>query len=418
MTRPRQSVGARPKLVERRALAVMVQKIHLEYPKGDVVDSPLAHITGWCTTADAATALTIRIDEQVVAHTVVDRADVRRVFPGVPSFGFTYAITPELCVGSRDRELVVRFELGDTTLERTLRLTDAAIDEALSWQRIKAAKREWCLSVLRCPTCREGRPALDDAGALVCPTCHAALEQTTSALNALPGELYRRAQLKPTAKVSSHPYVPAVAALVDEVRSAGGRTLDCGAGRREVQDESIVNMEIVDYASTDVLAVGQALPFADASFDLVLSLAVLEHVDDPFACAAELVRVVKPGGKIFCVVPFLQPEHGYPNHFFNMTRQGLAKLFDGKARILAHEVPTYGAPIYTLCWFVHEYLANLPPDARASFERLTIKDIASLKKTDYWQQPYVRALSTEGNWRLASVTAALLVRDEPTSGER
>jgi SAM-dependent methyltransferase len=237
------------------------------------------------------------------------------------------------------------------------------------------------------------------------------LEQTMSALNMLPAELYRRCHLKPTDKVSAHPYPVEVIQLINDVRRIGGKVLDCGAGFRSGSDETVVNVEIVDYPSTDVLAVGQSLPFADASFDLVLSLAVLEHVDDPFTCAAELLRVVKPGGKIFCVVPFLQHEHGYPNHFYNMTRQGLRKLFEGKARLLSHEVPTYGAPIYTLCAFVQEYAAGLPAPARAEFEKLTMADVLRLRKNEYWDRSYVRELSAEGNWLLASVTAALFERD-------
>ncbi len=46
-----------------------------------------------------------------------------------------------------------------------------------------------------------------------------------------------------------------------------------------------------------------ALPFADASFDVVLSMGVLEHVQDDAASLRELRRVVKPGG--LCLVFFL-----------------------------------------------------------------------------------------------------------------
>lgn len=44
----------------------------------------------------------------------------------------------------------------------------------------------------------------------------------------------------------------------------------------------------------------EALPFADAQFDLVWGNAILHHLDLPTACA-ELKRVLKPGGKaVFC----------------------------------------------------------------------------------------------------------------------
>jgi hypothetical protein len=36
---------------------------------------------------------------------------------------------------------------------------------------------------------------------------------------------------------------------------------------------------------------------------------------------------VRPGGRIFAAVPFLQPYHAYPDHYYNMTAGGLRNLF-------------------------------------------------------------------------------------------
>ena len=53
---------------------------------------------------------------------------------------------------------------------------------------------------------------------------------------------------------------------------------------------------------------GEALPFADGTFDLVLSNEVLEHVQDDRQAVAEMVRALRPGGRIV----LFTPNRGYP----------------------------------------------------------------------------------------------------------
>lgn len=45
------------------------------------------------------------------------------------------------------------------------------------------------------------------------------------------------------------------------------------------------------------------LPYTDASFDILICGEVLEHLVDPPATLARLVRLLKPGGKMFASVP-------------------------------------------------------------------------------------------------------------------
>jgi len=46
-----------------------------------------------------------------------------------------------------------------------------------------------------------------------------------------------------------------------------------------------------------------ALPFADNTFDYVISSDVIEHTPDPYLAVKEMIRVLKPGGKICITVP-------------------------------------------------------------------------------------------------------------------
>jgi SAM-dependent methyltransferase len=115
------------------------------------------------------------------------------------------------------------------------------------------------------------------------------------------------------------------------------------------------------------VAQGEDLPFADGSFDVVFSHEVIEHVTDDAAAAAEMVRVLAPGGRIvlFCpnrLYPFETHGHYWRGeyHFGNTplinylpnplrdrlaphvrayTGRRLVGLFDGlPVRVLHHQV--------------------------------------------------------------------------------
>ncbi len=82
-----------------------------------------------------------------------------------------------------------------------------------------------------------------------------------------------------------------------------------------------------------VQARGEALPFADGSFDLATSFEVLEHVPDDASAAAELARVLRPGGRALITVPaypWLWSEHDVAlDHQRRYTRQGLVAVLEG-----------------------------------------------------------------------------------------
>ena len=117
------------------------------------------------------------------------------------------------------------------------------------------------------------------------------------------------------------------------------------------------------------------MPFADHSFDAVFSFSVLEHVKDPFKCAAEIERVLKPGGIIYSSVPFLIPVHGYPHHYYNMTQQGLANLFSDNIDIVQDGVPISGHPLFTLNSVANIWNNSLSENDQEAFKDLTLREI-------------------------------------------
>lgn len=220
----------------------------------------------------------------------------------------------------------------------------------------------------------------------------------------LTGALREEFNIVDTDNVSSNSYPAEALALIDKHRD--GVILDCGAGRRSIYYSNVVNFEIVAYESTDVRGVGERLPFDDNTFDAVFSLAVLEHVKDPFQCAAEIMRVLKPGGELLCMVPFLQPMHGYPNHYYNMTKQGILNLFEPRLEVTSHEVPPYALPIWTLTWMLNSWSRGLDGEALEEFLNLRVSDLLA-ESTSYLDRPFVTRLSDDKNFELACGTTII-----------
>jgi SAM-dependent methyltransferase len=184
---------------------------------------------------------------------------------------------------------------------------------------------------------------------------------------------------------------------------AEGLILDVGAGYRPVYYSNVVNFEMMDYATTDVVGAAHRLPFKDGAFDGVISIAVLEHVKDPFRCAAEIARVLKPGGWLKCCVPFLQPLHGYPHHYFNMTHEGLRTLFEGRLTIERQEVTNPTHPVWAIAWQLRSWAQGLPPRARKQFLRTRVEDLIAYPGP-LLEKPWARELPREKLFELAAAT--------------
>jgi SAM-dependent methyltransferase len=112
---------------------------------------------------------------------------------------------------------------------------------------------------------------------------------------------------------------------------AGARILDagCGSGRNMVElarrgpttgvELSRASVELARGRESGEVIEGSvmALPFERDSFDLAVSLDVIEHLDDDLGALGELRRVVAPGGSLLLTVPaypWLWSGHDEINH--------------------------------------------------------------------------------------------------------
>jgi SAM-dependent methyltransferase len=110
------------------------------------------------------------------------------------------------------------------------------------------------------------------------------------------------------------------------------RVLDVGCGGKpyepyfEPYADEYVGVDIGNPAA-DIEGSVEALPVADASFDVVLCTQVLEHVNDPGQAVRELHRVTSPGGRVLASTHGVQVYHPSPDDFWRWTHAGLVRLF-------------------------------------------------------------------------------------------
>ncbi len=63
----------------------------------------------------------------------------------------------------------------------------------------------------------------------------------------------------------------------------------------------------IQQTALTVAAIGEELPFGDASFDIVMSDNVIDHATRPFAVVDEIIRVLRPGGLLYFTVNIHHP---------------------------------------------------------------------------------------------------------------
>ncbi|MEQ8783494.1 MAG: class I SAM-dependent methyltransferase [Roseibium album] len=136
------------------------------------------------------------------------------------------------------------------------------------------------------------------------------------------------------------------------------KTLVVGAGDSELTVPAAARCVYTDVAVggiTQMVSDAHDIPFKNATFDVVLAIAVLEHVADPYRCADEIHRVLKPNGYVYAVTPFMQQVHMGRYDFTRFTHLGHRRLF---RRFSEERSGVSNGQGMVLAWSIERYVAG------------------------------------------------------------
>ena len=152
--------------------------------------------------------------------------------------------------------------------------------------------------------------------------------------------------------------------LVAEAMKDGQLVLDAGAGEarhreyfrsgRYIALDSGSGDSEWNYSRIDICGDLERIPIRSDSVDRILCMVVLEHTRNPRRVLCEFARVLKPGGELVMVVPFLWEEHQAPHDYFRFTQYGIRLLFESSPLQL-----TLTAPIGGFFWLCARRSVNM-----------------------------------------------------------
>ena len=129
-----------------------------------------------------------------------------------------------------------------------------------------------------------------------------------------------------------------------------GPVLNAGA-QREVLGLQVINLDIALLPGVGLVGDAHRLPVESGSLAGVVCTGVLEHVADERQVVAELVRCLKPGGRIYVETPFLQGYHPDPMDRRRFTLEGLRALLCGTNIPVRADTAGQDRPWHTLSAF-------------------------------------------------------------------
>ncbi|MEN9373778.1 MAG: Ubiquinone/menaquinone biosynthesis C-methyltransferase UbiE [Pseudomonadota bacterium] len=236
-------------------------------------------------------------------------------------------------------------------------------------QEAASQRLQRIVPLLACPLCRGALVLQEET--LHCQQCSAEHPVKNGVPVLLPRGMRDAGsvELSDEDRVSRHPYSQRAEEIIAQY--ANGLVLDLGAGGKLERRQNVIQIDIFRYPAVDVASSADCLPFADNTFDAVISQAVFEHLQYPELAMQEIRRVLKPGGLVKIDTAFLQPEHGYPYHFFNVTETGLLhwlRDFD----VQWSGIEPHQHPKWALSWFLDVYLDYIGEEQAAVLRGISV----------------------------------------------
>ena len=164
--------------------------------------------------------------------------------------------------------------------------------------------------------------------------------------------------------------------------SIDGRILDIGGSKKSGYHELIGGAHTIETGNIDasygvdtIFDAEETWPYENGSFDAALFINLLEHLYRPQRALGEARRVLKTGGVVVGVVPFMFNVHGSPHDYFRYTGTALRAMLEdaGFSDVKVEELGSgaFSVIYHCLIGFARwHWLANLLMGVATGLDRL------------------------------------------------
>lgn len=161
--------------------------------------------------------------------------------------------------------------------------------------------------------------------------------------------------------------------------------LDVGTGRGHYiselgSDKKVLTLDYLPYDDVLVVAnIEEGLPICETSFDIIMLSHTLEHIFDTKALLSDCFRILKPGGSLVGVIPFLTKVHQAPFDFHRLTDFALERHFK-EVGFINIEVSPLNSVVETISLHLNSSYKFLSKDMSV-FQKVVLKSLIKTWET-------------------------------------